>query len=167
MQCIKNPPQAAACGGVVGVWRFELQASWSRTKRATICAIPRKKTAAHRLPLWLRKKDSNPHNTSQSRRCYHYTIPHRTLFSSALLLYHAISLCQHLFYKILLFLHPAQGLHFVCESDRISNRTKHAGMPAHFTRMVEHLWQNSNMRSRSASRCCRRTRTDGSVSLTW
>ena len=79
MQCIKNPPQAAACGGVVGVWRFELQASWSRTKRATICAIPRKKTAAHRLPLWLRKKDSNPHNTSQSRRCYHYTIPHHAL----------------------------------------------------------------------------------------
>lgn len=35
MQCIKNPPQAAACGGLVGVWRFELQASWSRTKRST------------------------------------------------------------------------------------------------------------------------------------
>ncbi len=95
MQCIKNPPQAAACGGLVGVWRFELQASWSRTKRATICAIPRKKTAAHRLPLWLRKKDSNPHNTSQSRRCYHYTIPHRVsadvfIIQSALLLYKAI-----------------------------------------------------------------------------
>ena len=51
MQCIKNPPQAAACGGLVGVWRFELQASWSRTKRATICATPRKKTAAVVLPL--------------------------------------------------------------------------------------------------------------------
>ena len=86
IQCIKNPPQAAACGGVVGVSRFALQASWSRTKRATICAIPRKKTAAHRLPLWLRKKDSNPHNTSQSRRCYHYTIPQRPQMS-ALLLY--------------------------------------------------------------------------------
>ena len=103
MQCIKNPPQAAACGGLVGVWRFELQASWSRTKRATICAIPRKKTAAHRLPLWLRKKDSNPHNTSQSRRCYHYTIPHQALCYrlSALLLYRTHRQMSTLFLKFI------------------------------------------------------------------
>ena len=60
---------------MVGVLRFELKASASRTQRATNCAIPRKKTAAD-AAVWLRKKDSNPHNASQSRRCYHYTIPH-------------------------------------------------------------------------------------------
>ncbi len=27
--------------------------------------------------IWLRNKDSNLNNTSQSRRCYRYTIPHR------------------------------------------------------------------------------------------
>src|SRR5699024_10058853 len=76
----KPPRTSCVRGGVVGVRRFELLASWSRTKRATICATPRKKTAASRLPLfWLRKTDSNPHNTSQSRRCYHYTIPHHAL----------------------------------------------------------------------------------------
>lgn len=67
---------------LVGVLRFELKASASRTQRATICAIPRRKTAAY-AAVWLRKKDSNPHNASQSRRCYHYTIPHQI----ALLLY--------------------------------------------------------------------------------
>ena len=83
----KPPRTSCVRGGVVGVRRFELLASWSRTKRATICATPRKKTAASRLPFfWLRKKDSNPHNTSQSRRCYHYTIPQRPQMS-ALLLY--------------------------------------------------------------------------------
>lgn len=65
---------------LVGVLRFELKASASRTQRATICAIPRRKTAAY-AAVWLRKKDSNPHNASQSRRCYHYTIPHQIALS--------------------------------------------------------------------------------------
>ena len=82
---IKIAADKSVCGDVVGVWRFELQASWSRTKRATICAIPRKKTAADCCRSWLRKKDSNPHNTSQSRRCYHYTIPQRPQMSTLLL----------------------------------------------------------------------------------
>lgn len=76
---------SAAFFKMVGVLRFELKASASRTQRATNCAIPRKKTAAD-AAVWLRKKDSNPHNTSQSRRCYHYTIPQRPQMS-ALLLY--------------------------------------------------------------------------------
>lgn len=76
-------PESLRC--LVGVLRFELKASASRTQRATNCAIPRKKTAAF-AAVWLRKKDSNPHNASQSRRCYHYTIPQRPQMS-ALLLY--------------------------------------------------------------------------------
>lgn len=76
---------SAAFFKMVGVLRFELKASASRTQRATNCAIPRKKTAAD-AAVWLRKKDSNPHNASQSRRCYHYTIPQRPQMS-ALLLY--------------------------------------------------------------------------------
>ena len=43
----KNPP----CGGffscMVGVRRFELRASWSRTKRATGCATPRLNGLGH------------------------------------------------------------------------------------------------------------------------
>ena len=35
---------------------------------------------------WLREKDSNPHKTSQSRWCYHYTIPqHLTDYNIILL----------------------------------------------------------------------------------
>ncbi len=47
----------------------------------------------------MRKKDSNPHNTSQSRRCYHYTIPHQALCYrlSALLLYRLQSVLSTLF----------------------------------------------------------------------
>ena len=69
---------------MVGVLRFELKASASRTQRATNCAIPRKKTAAD-AAVWLRKKDSNPHNASQSRRCCRYTIPLRQSVLYALL----------------------------------------------------------------------------------
>ena len=37
----KTPEQSGLCSDVVGVGRFELPASWTRTMRATNCATPR------------------------------------------------------------------------------------------------------------------------------
>ena len=54
---------------------FEPTASWSRTKRATNCATPRKKSAATLL-LRLGMRESNSHKRSQSPSHYHYANPH-------------------------------------------------------------------------------------------
>ena len=43
-------PQAMLAATLVGVRRFELRASWSRTKRATGCATPRSVSAVLIIP---------------------------------------------------------------------------------------------------------------------
>ena len=63
---------------LVGVTGFEPTASWSRTKRATNCATPRKYRSQLRLRFsWLGMRGSNSHGRSQRPLHYHYANPHR------------------------------------------------------------------------------------------
>ncbi len=97
MQCIKNPPQAAACGGVVGVWRFELQALVPNQARYH-CAIPRKKTAAHRLPLLVAEEGFEPSQYESESPVLPLHNSAAPSHSSALLLYEREAApCQPLF----------------------------------------------------------------------
>ena len=63
---------------MVGVTGFEPTASWSRTKRATICATPREKNRSNYAAavfVWLGMRGSNSHGRSQSPLHYHYANP--------------------------------------------------------------------------------------------
>lgn len=119
----KKDPQPKLEVLLVGVTGFEPTASWSRTKRATNCATPRKENrSSQAAAVWLGMRGSNSHGRSQSPLHYHYANPHRILCLGRLpstLIYYSVPrrICQRFFQKnFKIFKKSLSALHslFLC-----------------------------------------------------